>query len=69
MQRLVQYTCMGPWLCSCAGEKPRRGGLRVLQAPQDCHKDVVALQAAMLNADAMQRPNAAEVIEVLRRQL
>ncbi|PSC73738.1 low-CO2 inducible isoform B [Micractinium conductrix] len=49
------------------GERPRRGQLRELRAPQECPQAIADLQQRCVQEDPAQRPSAAEVHHMLRQ--
>ncbi|GAB4815347.1 hypothetical protein N2152v2_002393 [Parachlorella kessleri] len=56
----------GVWLWELLkGERPVRGTLSPLSAPQDCPPEVAALQGRCVDYDPRQRPSAAEIVAVL----
>ena len=58
----------GVWLWELVkGERPVRGTLTPLSAPQDCPPEVAALQVRCVDYDPRQRPSAAEIVAVLTK--
>lgn len=51
-----------------AGEVSQRGSMRTLVIPEDCPPVVAAMQQQCLLRDPAQRPSAAEIVDVLRRE-
>ena len=50
----------------CTGEAPRRGFLRALKAPDDAPAEIAQLIVRCLDSEPGERPDASELLAVLK---